>query len=83
MEEEYEETISKLNITIENTQKDNDKYIEDLLKQISDLKNSNQDKEIKIKNLNNKRNNRKKPKNIFNKDYQNILMKLKRKFDIE
>lgn len=33
--------------------------------------------------LNNKRNNRKKPKNIFNKDYQNILMKLKRKFDIE
>ena len=53
IEEEYETTINKLNITIETSQKDNDKYAEDLLKQISELKNNIQEKEIKIKNISN------------------------------
>ena len=45
LEEEYEITVNKLNVTIETSQKDNDKYIEDLLKQITELKNANQEEE--------------------------------------
>ena len=60
IEEEYEANINKLNITIETSQKDNDKYAEDLFKQISELKNLNKEKEIKIKNLNNEINKYKK-----------------------
>ena len=60
IEEEYETNINKLNITIETSQKDNDKYAGDLSKQISELKNLNQEKEIKIKNLNNELNKYKK-----------------------
>lgn len=40
-----------MNATIENLKKENENYINDLLKQISDLKGGSQDKDSKFRNL--------------------------------